>query len=249
MEESSDLYDVYETDIHPPWADHQHQSLEDPENVECLRRKIKYYFMNPCEKYHARGRKPWKLILQIIKIAIITIQVVISCMTWMFVILLFHHLDKKCLFSVPVGVFWAEQPDGCHIQGGKSDDIQAPLPEKLCWWNYGYVCCLQTGRCLWSHWLHLWTGNVMPAFLFISSILQETWRMYDFYLLEFVGVSLFWSCGIVDRFFLLLLSYCKSLLGFYYSTCLHGLKSLITPMTKCNLSWDRTLYMLFELVI
>lgn len=46
------------------------------DNVEHLRRKIKYYFMNPCEKYRARGRKPWKLILQIIKIAIITIQVV-----------------------------------------------------------------------------------------------------------------------------------------------------------------------------
>ncbi|CAK6971370.1 mucolipin-3 [Scomber scombrus] len=76
MEETSDLYDVYETDIHPVWTDHQHQSLEDPESVECLRRKIKYYFMNPCEKYHARGRKPWKLILQIIKIAIITIQLV-----------------------------------------------------------------------------------------------------------------------------------------------------------------------------
>ncbi|KAM9848435.1 mucolipin-3 [Aulostomus maculatus] len=76
MEESSDLYDVYETDGHPPWADHQHQSLDDLDHVECLRRKIKYYFMNPCEKYHARGRKPWKLILQIIKIAIITIQLV-----------------------------------------------------------------------------------------------------------------------------------------------------------------------------
>ncbi|XP_077389597.1 mucolipin-3 isoform X2 [Festucalex cinctus] len=46
------------------------------DHVECLRRKIKYYFMNPCEKYHARGRKPWKLILQLIKIAIITIQLV-----------------------------------------------------------------------------------------------------------------------------------------------------------------------------
>ena len=75
MEEPSDLYDEYETNAPPPWADDQHQCLEDFDNVECLRRKIKYYFMNPCEKYHARGRKPWKLILQIIKIAIITIQV------------------------------------------------------------------------------------------------------------------------------------------------------------------------------
>uniref|UniRef100_A0A3Q2NPP6 Mucolipin TRP cation channel 3 n=1 Tax=Fundulus heteroclitus TaxID=8078 RepID=A0A3Q2NPP6_FUNHE len=53
---------------------HQRQSME--ERVECLRRKIKYYFMNPCEKYHARGRKPWKLMLQIVKIAIITAQLV-----------------------------------------------------------------------------------------------------------------------------------------------------------------------------
>ncbi|KAF3835399.1 hypothetical protein F7725_027957 [Dissostichus mawsoni] len=76
MEDRSDLYDVYTTNAPPPWEDPQHQCLEDQDNVECLRRKIKYYFMNPCEKYHARGRKPWKLILQIIKIAIITIQLV-----------------------------------------------------------------------------------------------------------------------------------------------------------------------------
>lgn len=76
MEESSDLYDAYETNGPPQWPDHQ-----DLDNVECLRRKVKYYFMNPCEKYHARGRKPWKLILQIIKIAVITIQVVMPDMT------------------------------------------------------------------------------------------------------------------------------------------------------------------------
>ncbi|XP_036969769.1 mucolipin-3 isoform X2 [Acanthopagrus latus] len=75
MEESSDLYDVYDAISPAPWADN-HQHMEDLDNVECLRRKIKYYFMNPCEKYHARGRKPWKLFLQIIKIAIITIQLV-----------------------------------------------------------------------------------------------------------------------------------------------------------------------------
>ncbi|XP_054646067.1 mucolipin-3 isoform X2 [Dunckerocampus dactyliophorus] len=76
MQESNDLYDVHETDSHSAWANHQHQSIEDVDNVESLRRRIKYYFMNPCEKYHARGRKPWKLILQIIKIAIITVQLV-----------------------------------------------------------------------------------------------------------------------------------------------------------------------------
>ncbi|KAM3866243.1 uncharacterized protein ACN63O_009919 [Diretmus argenteus] len=44
--------------------------------VEDFRRRLKYFFMNPCEKYIARGRKPWKLMLQILKIAIITVQLV-----------------------------------------------------------------------------------------------------------------------------------------------------------------------------
>ncbi|XP_074507734.1 mucolipin-3 [Sebastes fasciatus] len=44
--------------------------------VEDFRRRLKYFFMSPCEKYTARGRKPWKLMLQILKIAIITVQLV-----------------------------------------------------------------------------------------------------------------------------------------------------------------------------
>ncbi|XP_076849705.1 mucolipin-3 isoform X2 [Brachyhypopomus gauderio] len=46
------------------------------QQVEAFRRRLKYFFMNPCEKYRARGRKPWKLMLQIIKIAVITAQLV-----------------------------------------------------------------------------------------------------------------------------------------------------------------------------
>ncbi|XP_065133146.1 mucolipin-3 [Paramisgurnus dabryanus] len=48
----------------------------DPVFVENLRRKLKYFFMSPCQKYRARGRKPWKLMLQILKIVIITVQLV-----------------------------------------------------------------------------------------------------------------------------------------------------------------------------
>ncbi|XP_074191172.1 mucolipin-3 isoform X4 [Rhinolophus sinicus] len=39
-----------------------------------MRRKLKFFFMNPCEKFWARGRKPWKLVIQIIKLAMVTIQ-------------------------------------------------------------------------------------------------------------------------------------------------------------------------------
>ncbi|KAM4549326.1 mucolipin-3 [Odontesthes bonariensis] len=73
---SSDLYDAYDTSKPPTGEEYQPQCQQDADEVECLRRRIKYYFMNTCEKYHARGRKPWKLILQIVKIAIITIQLV-----------------------------------------------------------------------------------------------------------------------------------------------------------------------------
>lgn len=50
------------------------QTLE-TKAVGDFRRKLKYYFMNPCEKYQARRRKPWKLMLHILKIAFITAQV------------------------------------------------------------------------------------------------------------------------------------------------------------------------------
>lgn len=43
-----------------------------------MRRKLKFFFMNPCEKFWARGRKPWKLAIQILKMAMVTIQVTIS---------------------------------------------------------------------------------------------------------------------------------------------------------------------------
>ncbi|KAM9323246.1 mucolipin-3 isoform 2-T2 [Pholidichthys leucotaenia] len=48
----------------------------DSKAVEDFRRRLKYFFMSPCEKYRARGRKPWKLMLQIFKIVIITAQLI-----------------------------------------------------------------------------------------------------------------------------------------------------------------------------
>lgn len=56
------------------WSD-TYSHLEH-EAVEKFRRKLKYFFMNPCDKYKARGTKPWKLMLQIVKIAIVTAQLV-----------------------------------------------------------------------------------------------------------------------------------------------------------------------------
>ncbi|KAJ8270934.1 hypothetical protein GJAV_G00120920 [Gymnothorax javanicus] len=54
----------------------QSHALLDSDGVQHFRRKLKYFFMSPCDKFRARGRKPWKLSLQILKICIITIQLV-----------------------------------------------------------------------------------------------------------------------------------------------------------------------------
>lgn len=51
-----------------------YQKCEEEEE-EALRRKLKYFFMSPCDKYHAKGRKPFKLGLQLLKIIIVTVQV------------------------------------------------------------------------------------------------------------------------------------------------------------------------------
>uniref|UniRef100_A0A3Q4G7U8 Mucolipin TRP cation channel 1a n=1 Tax=Neolamprologus brichardi TaxID=32507 RepID=A0A3Q4G7U8_NEOBR len=47
------------------------------EEEEAIRRKLKYFFMSPCDKYHAKGRYPFKLILQLAKIFFVTTQLVL----------------------------------------------------------------------------------------------------------------------------------------------------------------------------
>ncbi|XP_038596398.1 mucolipin-1 [Tachyglossus aculeatus] len=44
---------------------------------EDLRRRLKYFFMSPCDKFRAKGRKPFKLVLQIGKILIVTVQLIL----------------------------------------------------------------------------------------------------------------------------------------------------------------------------
>ncbi|KAL6103459.1 mcoln1 [Pungitius sinensis] len=55
----------------------QEEEEEEEEEEEALRRKLKYFFMSPCDKYHAKGRKPFKLGLQLLKIIIVTVQLVL----------------------------------------------------------------------------------------------------------------------------------------------------------------------------
>ncbi|XP_052034961.1 mucolipin-2 isoform X2 [Apodemus sylvaticus] len=51
-------------------------SLDSEAKEDCLREDLKFYFMSPCEKYRARRQIPWKLGLQILKIVMVTTQLV-----------------------------------------------------------------------------------------------------------------------------------------------------------------------------
>ncbi|XP_042372271.1 mucolipin-2 [Plectropomus leopardus] len=44
---------------------------------ENLRDDLRYYFMSPCEKYRTRRQLPWKLVVQILKIIMITTQLIL----------------------------------------------------------------------------------------------------------------------------------------------------------------------------
>uniref|UniRef100_W5ME93 Mucolipin TRP cation channel 2 n=1 Tax=Lepisosteus oculatus TaxID=7918 RepID=W5ME93_LEPOC len=44
---------------------------------EALREDLRYYFMSPCEKYRMRRKVPWKLGVQILKIIMVTTQLVL----------------------------------------------------------------------------------------------------------------------------------------------------------------------------
>ncbi|XP_016076106.1 PREDICTED: mucolipin-2 [Miniopterus natalensis] len=50
--------------------------LDSDVREECLREDLRFYFMNPCEKYRARHQIPWKLGLQILKILMVTAQLI-----------------------------------------------------------------------------------------------------------------------------------------------------------------------------
>ena len=43
--------------------------------VEVMRKRLKSHFMTPFQKYKHRGRKPWKLLFQFLKLIMVTVQV------------------------------------------------------------------------------------------------------------------------------------------------------------------------------
>lgn len=48
-----------------------------PQVRDRFRRKLRYFFMNPLDKWRTKGKLPWKLGLQVVKIIVVTLQLLI----------------------------------------------------------------------------------------------------------------------------------------------------------------------------
>lgn len=65
-----------------PFTMNESNSIEPTEDEwvlyeQRMRRKLRFFFMNPIEKFQAKGRLPWKLVLQVVKIIVVTLQLVL----------------------------------------------------------------------------------------------------------------------------------------------------------------------------
>ncbi|XP_065784160.1 mucolipin-3 isoform X2 [Muntiacus reevesi] len=88
-----------------------------------MRRKLKFFFMNPCEKFWARGRKPWKLAIQILKIAMVTIQYLQLCN----VSVGNHAFENKGMEQSALAVCWHFYKQGNIYPGNDTFDIDPEI--------------------------------------------------------------------------------------------------------------------------
>ncbi|XP_051904747.1 mucolipin-1-like isoform X2 [Hippocampus zosterae] len=91
-----------------------HQQLEEEEE-EALRRKLKYFFMSPCDKYHAKGRKPFKLGLQLLKIIIVTVQLVLFGLSNQMVVT-FKEENTAAFKHLFLKDYQDDTPQAVHVQ-------------------------------------------------------------------------------------------------------------------------------------
>uniref|UniRef100_A0A3Q3WR76 Uncharacterized protein n=1 Tax=Mola mola TaxID=94237 RepID=A0A3Q3WR76_MOLML len=113
---------------------------------EALCRKLKYFFMSPCDKYHAKGRKPYKLILQLLKIIIVTAQLVMFGLSNQVVVtfkeentVTFKHLFLKDYDESSDESFAVYRQNDVYAHIFYAVDQYLALPETTVG-RYAYVC-------------------------------------------------------------------------------------------------------------
>uniref|UniRef100_A0A3Q2CBB7 Mucolipin TRP cation channel 2 n=1 Tax=Cyprinodon variegatus TaxID=28743 RepID=A0A3Q2CBB7_CYPVA len=82
--ESTTFSSARRLDTHLKWCNHyivdiwkHSDTTQDLIKEESLRDDLRYYFMSPCEKYRTRRHIPWKMGVQILKIVMITTQLIL----------------------------------------------------------------------------------------------------------------------------------------------------------------------------
>lgn len=85
-----------------------------------IKNKLKWYFKNPYQKYKDRGRKPVKLILQIIKIILVTVQVMMSCLYQLHSVQKLYTFDYFLNISMNICITLSSKPLIFHKRSTKS---------------------------------------------------------------------------------------------------------------------------------
>lgn len=67
-----------------------------------LKEDLKFYFMNPCEKYRARRQIPWKLALQILKILMVTTQVILTMFLLLEVVAMMCRRSRSVVWAIAI---------------------------------------------------------------------------------------------------------------------------------------------------
>ncbi|XP_029014445.1 mucolipin-1-like [Betta splendens] len=106
------------------------QQQEEKEEEEALRRKLKYFFMSPCDKYHAKGRKPFKLGLQLLKIIIVTVQLVLFGLSNQMVVT-FKEENTAAFKHLFLKGYHDDARQALHTQAELYDHIQFALEQYL----------------------------------------------------------------------------------------------------------------------
>uniref|UniRef100_A0A3Q3S1F9 Mucolipin TRP cation channel 1b n=1 Tax=Mastacembelus armatus TaxID=205130 RepID=A0A3Q3S1F9_9TELE len=100
------------------------------EEEEALRRKLKYFFMSPCDKYHAKGRKPFKLGLQLLKIITVTVQLVLFGLSNQMVVT-FKEENTAAFKHLFLKGYQDNVPQALHTQAELCDHIQFAIDQYL----------------------------------------------------------------------------------------------------------------------
>uniref|UniRef100_A0A3P9JFS0 Mucolipin-1 n=1 Tax=Oryzias latipes TaxID=8090 RepID=A0A3P9JFS0_ORYLA len=116
--------------LRPSSLHQQQRQDEGEEQEEALRRKLKYFFMSPCDKYHAKGRKPFKLGLQLLKIVIVTVQLVMFGLSNQMVVT-FKEENTATFKHLFLKDYQDNAPQAVHTQAELSSHINYTLERYL----------------------------------------------------------------------------------------------------------------------